>query len=40
MNNLKINTNNELNKKSILIEYDAGYVNPNDNRNNNMMDLN
>ena len=31
--NLKINTNNELNKKSILIEYDAGYINPNDNRN-------
>ena len=37
MNNLKINTNNELNKKSILIEYDAGYVNPNDNRNETLI---
>jgi hypothetical protein len=33
MNNLKINTNNELNKKSILIEYDAGYINPTETRN-------
>ena len=33
MNNLKINTNNELNKKSILIEYDAGYINPTESRN-------
>jgi hypothetical protein len=31
--NLKINTNNELNKKSILIEYDAGYINPTETRN-------
>lgn len=31
--NLKINTNNELNKKSILIEYDAGYINPTESRN-------
>ena len=37
MNNLKINTNNELNKKSILIEYDAGYINPNDNRNETLI---
>jgi len=35
--NLKINTNNELNKKSILIEYDAGYVNPNDTRNETLI---
>ena len=35
--NLKINTNNELNKKSILIEYDAGYINPNDNRNETLI---
>ena len=33
MDNLKININNELNKKSILVEYDSGYINPNDNRN-------
>ena len=31
--NLKINTINELNKKSILIEYDAGYINPTESRN-------
>ena len=37
MNNLKINTNNELNKKSILIEYDAGYINPKDNRNETLI---
>ena len=30
---LKVNNNNELNKKSILIEYDAGYVNPTEIRN-------
>ena len=30
---LKVNNNNELNKKSILIEYDAGYVNPTETRN-------
>jgi hypothetical protein len=35
--NLKINTNNELNKKLILIEYDAGYINPNDNRNETLI---
>lgn len=37
MNNLKINTNNELNKKLILVEYDAGYVNPNDIRNETLI---
>jgi len=33
MNNLKINTDNTLNKKSILIEYDAGYISPTDEFN-------
>ena len=32
MNKFDINKNNELNKKSILIEYDAGYISPKDNR--------
>ena len=32
MNKFPINKNNELNKKSILIEYDAGYISPKDNR--------
>jgi hypothetical protein len=27
-NRLRINTNNELNKKSILVEYDSGYITP------------
>jgi len=33
MSNLKINTNNTPNVKSILIEYDAGYVSPTDKFN-------
>ena len=32
MNKFPINKNNEPNKKSILIEYDAGYISPKDNR--------
>jgi hypothetical protein len=32
MNKFDVNKNNELNKKSILIEYDAGYISPKDNR--------
>ena len=32
MANLEINTNNNLNTKSILIEYDAGYISPDDNK--------
>ena len=32
MTNLEINNNNNLNKKSILIEYDAGYISPDDNK--------
>ena len=29
---MKILQNNDLNKKGILIEYDAGYISPKDNR--------
>jgi hypothetical protein len=32
MNKFPINKNNETNKKTILIEYDAGYISPKDNR--------
>jgi hypothetical protein len=32
MNKFSINKNNETNKKTILIEYDAGYISPKDNR--------
>jgi hypothetical protein len=32
MSNFEINKNNVPNKKSILIEYDAGYISPKDNR--------
>jgi len=32
MNKFEINKNNVPNKKSILIEYDAGYISPKDNR--------
>ena len=32
MNKFEINKSNILNKKSVLIEYDAGYISPKDNR--------
>lgn len=32
MANIQINNNNNLNIKSILIEYDAGYISPDDNK--------
>jgi hypothetical protein len=34
---MKINNTNELNKKMILVEYDAGYIDPNERRNMSMI---
>ena len=34
---MHINIKNELNKKLILVEYDAGVINPNDTRNNSVI---
>ena len=34
---MKVNITNELDKKMILVEYDAGYIDPNERRNLSMI---
>jgi hypothetical protein len=37
MSNIEVNKTNVLNKKLILIEYDAGYISPNDEHNSKIL---